>query len=287
MPYARDTANRTGLPDPGTVPLANFPVLSWADEVEVCEAMEQERPAAVCNQMKPSKHALKGSSAAAVRRGSLSSDEGIAHGNPCPARQGCPPNLLRAVMHALQEGRPCPEDVFFGWFVLEHTWGLRPSDFDRGAQETLQRHLPPALQQHLLLAFACLDLSNVQNLSAYFVTFISNPDGYQLCLYSLVGSCAGRGCCVTRHTLPHPMWPELHRRCGVLYTDLDYAALNSLLGKDPAEQAGILRVLCRTDLSKVNNLSAYLSKVVLSWADCVPAPRAKYSRVNSVAGPFS
>ena len=164
-----------------------------------------------------------------------------------------------AVLQILQEGRPT--DKNYGWEALQQIWNVGPWNLD-GAVLACLSTKEPIFQEHTLLSFASIDLSNVKNMSAYLNCLLKEHDtSPQVCLYFLAGLCENHNC-----PWVHPVntrgWNALRDNWNVTYKEMDYTVLNFLSKKSVDEQDDILASLAAMDLRSINNLSAYLSSMI-------------------------
>jgi len=151
---------------------------------------------------------------------------------------------------------------YVGWIALERLWGLTPDALDEAVLQYLARK-PPSEQEQVLLAFAAIDLTGIQNLSAYLNCLIKEHESTpQVCLYFLAGLCTHGDGCRYLHPVGTAGWTSLRTRWGVTYQDFDYAVLNYLSKKPVAQQDEILSLFAEMNLRAVKNRSAYLSSMI-------------------------
>jgi len=151
-----------------------------------------------------------------------------------------------------------------GWEALWQVWGIGWESFDEAVLQYLQSKTAQQ-QEQIILKFASTELSTVQNLSAYLNSLIREHDQTpQVCIYFLAGCCAKPECSYV-HPCGTEGWDTLEERWGITFKQLDYNVLNYLAKKPLHQQDTILLSFASMDLTKVKNLSAYLSTVVLKF----------------------
>jgi hypothetical protein len=168
-----------------------------------------------------------------------------------------------AVLKILQE----PGTVYGsrGWEALRRIWNVGPENLDNAVLQCLTTK-PRRLQEHILLSFAAIDLSNVHNLSAYLNCLVKEHDTtHQVCLYFLAGLCQKGDRCKWVHPVNTKGWDALRDKWQITYEDLDYTVLNFLSKKTTEEQDDILTSLADMDLRSIHNLSAYLSSMIQKY----------------------
>lgn len=167
-----------------------------------------------------------------------------------------------AVLQLLQEHGPNRSSVNLGWEALQRIWNVGPPNLDHAVLSCLSAK-PPRSQEHILLSFAAIDLSNVKNLSAYLNCLVKEHDTTrQVCLYFLAGLCTEDKACTWVHPVNTKGWDSLRDSWQITYKDLDYTVLNFLCKKNTEEQDNILTSLAGMDLRGIHNLSAYLSSMI-------------------------
>lgn len=180
--------------------------------------------------------------------------------------------------------------VNLGWEALQRMWNVGPSNLDTAVLSCLSNK-PLRAQEHILLSFAAIDLSNVKNLSAYLNCLVKEHDTTrQVCLYFLAGLCSEEIGCTWVHPVNSKGWDTLRDTWQVTYQDLDYTVLNFLCKKSNEEQDHILLSLAAMDLRGINNLSAYLSSMIQKHGSFYPyaggrrfeSRRLQYGRHNGV-----
>eukprot|EP00668_Euglena_longa_P040507 GGOE01053331.1.p1 GENE.GGOE01053331.1~~GGOE01053331.1.p1 ORF type:complete len:372 (-),score=19.53 GGOE01053331.1:119-1234(-) len=149
-----------------------------------------------------------------------------------------------------------------GWEALHSIWNVGPSNLDSAVLSCLNTK-PLRSQEHILLSFAAIDLSNVKNLSAYLNCLVKEHDTTrQVCLYFLAGLCTEEKGCTWVHPVNTRGWDTLRDKWQITFKDLDYTVLNFLCKKTTEEQDNILASLAALDLRSIHNLSAYLSSMI-------------------------
>eukprot|EP00667_Euglena_gracilis_P010543 EG_transcript_10741 len=166
-----------------------------------------------------------------------------------------------AVIELLQQGSRRVSGNL-GWEALRGIWKLGPNNLDSAVLSCLSMK-PLRSQEHILLSFAAIDLSNVKNLSAYLNCLVKEHDTTrQVCLYFLAGLCTEEKGCTWVHPVNTRGWDALRDKWQITYKDLDYTVLNFLCKKTTEEQDNILASLAALDLRGIHNLSAYLSSMI-------------------------
>eukprot|EP00668_Euglena_longa_P007634 GGOE01009150.1.p1 GENE.GGOE01009150.1~~GGOE01009150.1.p1 ORF type:complete len:470 (-),score=62.68 GGOE01009150.1:1318-2700(-) len=191
---------------------------------------------------------------------SVPMDDGIAHQPPKP-KKSSKKEVSADVIHMLRTEPSLRSSYKAGWEALRRFWGIQLETIDPTVLVQLAGR-EPERQEQILLAFAAIGLSSVQNVSAYLSSLIKDHEtNSQVCIFFLAGVCQDPAC---TYIHPHrsPMWDLLEQRWGCTYKDLDYPVLNYLCKKPPGHREAILQAFADINLGDVQNWSAYLSSMV-------------------------
>eukprot|EP00667_Euglena_gracilis_P002611 EG_transcript_2613 len=170
-------------------------------------------------------------------------------------------NCSHQVLHFLKENPALRSKFAAGWGALHQLWGIGPADFDAAVLLYLYTKSPEQ-QEQILLTFAAIGITSLQNLSAYLGCLIREHEATsQVCMNFLADVCDNSKCLYV-HPMGTPGWNLLSEKWGYTYKDFDYPVLNYLAKKPFDQQEAILANYAALSLGDVKNLSAFLSSVI-------------------------